>query len=219
MLRNGKPYNSTASSAEGFDKYQILSTPTLQSTQHNSNTIILTDDSIVGDSEMERQINEPEDKVFRMPAEADAGNRFPLPAVPADVADVIPADDVLVPELYLTDNDGSALRMTQDKGDPLGAYRSLSEQTINRDMTMHSDVPKEPDPEMRVEENPFSWNDYLNNEGLASLLGRNAQPRSEEMDRSEPDKEEDGYRSAERYGMVPSPNSKKLIDRVEMLEE
>lgn len=97
-----------------------------------------------------------------------------------------PPKNGLVPETNIPDDDGSAWHMMQDKIDPLRVYVSRAEQTVNekkkKNMTLHPEGLNEQDPEMKGEGNPFLWTEYLTNEGLASLLDRDAQPRDEEME-------------------------------------
>lgn len=97
MLRNGKSYASATSGSESHDEYIILSSTTLESTQHISNIPVPTDEEIVADSEIERLydlIDVPDGDDRRMPVLTDAGDATPMPTNRVEVADALPAKDI-----------------------------------------------------------------------------------------------------------------------------
>ncbi|KIO16365.1 hypothetical protein M407DRAFT_33982 [Tulasnella calospora MUT 4182] len=101
MLRNGKTYASATSSAGSESSYQYPTTITMDSTLHKHGVAALTDELFVVDSEIEHLTKAnnntiPEVDELQMPGKPDGGDAYPIPALPADAADAIPAKESLV---------------------------------------------------------------------------------------------------------------------------
>jgi len=73
-LRSGKPYTDTTSATGSASSHQILSSTTMDSTQHNGPGVVESDYEVVADSETERVVRinifTPEEDL-QMPATAD----------------------------------------------------------------------------------------------------------------------------------------------------
>ncbi|KAG8909449.1 hypothetical protein FRC01_006938, partial [Tulasnella sp. 417] len=165
------------------DKYIILSSSTLQSTQHKGNRANQEEESVVEDSEIERLsrlVGIPENETFRMPDETDAGAKSPMPALVADDDEIMStARAMFAPELFsANDFDDDSLKAN---GAPnLAKAPATKSEHVTNDIAVRLNTLTEKDPQAKMDQEGIRWHGTLANESLNSLLAHEAQPREDD---------------------------------------
>ncbi|KIO17109.1 hypothetical protein M407DRAFT_229285 [Tulasnella calospora MUT 4182] len=226
-LRNGKKYTSNDGSPE---EIYVLSSSTMESTQHDGLVQESNEESFVDNSEFERLsklLRLPGDDDLWMPANADAGATAPMPTnyadagattpMPAKYADEagnVPANNFPFSDLAPPEYDGCATPVTDKVQYPLMPAAWPGAATAE-DSAVHAEIRNALNADINNYEIP-QLGVYLLEESYGSLLDHDAQPREQDsMEVSEPDKGKDNYPLNEIYGTELTPKTKSLIDRLE----
>ncbi|KIO21765.1 hypothetical protein M407DRAFT_28693 [Tulasnella calospora MUT 4182] len=205
-LRNGKKYTSNAGSPE---EIYVLSSSTMESTQHDGLGQEPNEESFVDDSEFERLsklLRLPGDDDLWMPDDADAGAAAPMPANFADEASNVPANNFPFPDLAPPKYDGRATPVTDKVQYPLmpaawpGAA-TAEDSAVHAEIrnALNTDISNYKIPQLGV---------YPLEESYGSLLDHDPQPREQDsMEVSEPDKGKDDYPLNEIEDLPDEPPS------------